>query len=566
MKIFKYFLVLGFLFLLLNGCATSQKLKSPQENPPAKQKQPESQQRAYSLYLDGALFDFQNQYEKALIEYYQALMFDSASAQINKSIARDLMRLQRYPAAILHLKKSLKYNPEDLETLNYLGEVYYNMKNYEQALIYYEWLFRETPYNTTVQNNLAFLYSTMKKNEKLLEFYGKLSVLYPTDVQRALKYAITALQLKKLDTARQTLNRIVEEDSTQLGALFVLGNLYEVENDTATAISIYHRVLNQDPADEDALHHLYQIYRGQEDWEEIAEIYSKYIEVDSNDSRGRLILGQAYFFMEEPENAKRVLLPVLDSDDFAPAALELLGRISFEKENLEEAQDYFSRLTAREPENRFGWIFLSMTYNQQQNYNESLKVLEEALRHMPKDADLLSMYGSTLNQAGQNQKALEPLEMAHQLNSEDLNTIVSLAAVYDQLQMWGKSDSLYEAALRKFPENALLLNNYSYSLSDRGIEMDKARLMSEKALEIEPDNSAYLDTMGWILYQNGNYEEARRYIQEALQGRENSAEVLEHMGDVYLKLNQPESARNYWQKALEIEPENAKLKQKLQSL
>jgi Tfp pilus assembly protein PilF len=176
------------------------------------------------------------------------------------------------------------------------------------------------------------------------------------------------------------------------------------------------------------------------------------------------------------------------------------------------------------------------------------------------------MYGSTLSQVGRDREAIPPLEKALALNKENTATITSIAAVYDKLEMWNKSDSLYQEALKKNPKNALLLNNFSYSLAQRDLQLEKALEMVDIALQIDPENGAYLDTKGWIHYKMGQYEEARRYIQKALDSREESAEVLEHMGDIYYQLGQLDDAKNFWQKALEKDPQNLELAQKIQDL
>jgi len=72
------------------------------------------------------------------------------------------------------------------------------------------------------------------------------------------------------------------------------------------------------------------------------------------------------------------------------------------------------------------------------------------------------------------------------------------------------SDSLYEEALRINPEFSLALNNYAYSLSERGLQLERALGMARKALEVAPDNPSYLDTIGWIYFRLGRYRTPNR--------------------------------------------------------
>jgi tetratricopeptide (TPR) repeat protein len=561
MRIKKITLLL-FISLFLGSCASTAKLaKTPKEN-----RDPASDEKAYNYFLNGALYDFEDQYEKGLIEYYQALLYDSTSAQIHKAIGRDLMRLQQYESAVKYLKKAYVYDPTDREILNYLGESYYNLKDFQQSLGYYEKLFKVDPYSSSVQNNLIFLYTNLKLNDRLLAFYKKLVEYYPGDTERALQYAMANVKNKNFDEAQRVLENIVGEDSTQLNAMFVLGTLFEVKKDTAQAIKIYHRILSENPDYEDALSNLYRIYRSEKNWNGVDQTYQPLVAMDSSNSQARVILAESYYYQEKYDSAKAVLEPVLKDNDFRPAALELLGRIAFEEALFDQAENYFTLLTQENPRNRYGWILLAVIYNREKKYQNSIDVLQRALTIHSNDPDLLGMYGSTLSEAGREQQALEPLEKAVKLDPNSTNNIASLAALYDKLKMWNKSDSLYEIALKQDPDNALLLNNYSYSLTDRGIDLEKAKQMVEKALSIDPDNGAYLDTIGWIYYNLGQYKEALSFIQKALNAREDSAEVIEHMGDVYYKLGQPDEARKYWEQAIEKDPQNSELKEKIRNL
>jgi Flp pilus assembly protein TadD len=321
-----------------------------------------------------------------------------------------------------------------------------------------------------------------------------------------------------------------------------------------------------DPENDEVLTRTYRTLRFQGKWEEIEKLFTGILAKNPQSPQARLILAETYYFQEKDQLAKEVLQPVLKDENFRPAAYEILGRIAFENENFTEAESLFIFLTQDNPNNRFGWLFLALIYNRENETQKSITVLQQSLTIHKNDPDLLAMYGNTLSQAGRDREALEPLQRALKLEEENLATISSIAAVYDKLGMWQKSDSLYQTALEQEPRNALLLNNYSYSLSQRNLNLEKALEMVTLALEIEPENGAYLDTKGWIYYQMEDYEKALLYIQKALEAREESAEVLEHMGDVYYKLGDLTKARTFWERALEKDPQNSDLAQKIENL
>ena len=89
--------------------------------------------------------------------------------------------------------------------------------------------------------------------------------------------------------------------------------------------------------------------------------------------------------------------------------------------------------------------------------------------------------------------------------------------------------------------------------------------MVNKALEADPENGAFLDTIGWVYFKIGNYDKALEYIKKSVAIRDSSAEVLEHLGDVYEKLGQMELAVENWKRAKTLDPDRESLTTKLQN-
>ena len=190
----------------------------------------------------------------------------------------------------------------------------------------------------------------------------------------------------------------------------------------------------------------------------------------------------------------------------------------------------------------------------------------------PENIDILVQYGNTLNRLGEKKEALILFEKANKLNPDYIVVIDMLGMLYDELKLFQKCDSLYEEALLRFPENDLLMNNYAYILSVRNERLAYAFKLAQKALEIQPDNAAYLDTIGWIYYRLGNYDLAEIYIKRSLEKREendsgdDNAVVIEHLGDVYFKQGKFNLAKEYWQRALQLDDVNLQLKEKLEKI
>ena len=103
------------------------------------------------------------------------------------------------------------------------------------------------------------------------------------------------------------------------------------------------------------------------------------------------------------------------------------------------------------------------------------------------------------------------------------------------------------------------------AISERDIQLAYALSLAKKAVAAQPENGAYLDTIGWIYYKLGNYDMALEYIKKSLDNREDGPVVIEHLGDVYLKLGYPDEAKIYWRRALQIDNDNEELKRKIEA-
>ena len=103
-----------------------------------------------------------------------------------------------------------------------------------------------------------------------------------------------------------------------------------------------------------------------------------------------------------------------------------------------------------------------------------------------------------------------------------------------------------------------MLNNYSYYLSLRGDNLERAEELSARCNELEPDQANYQDTYAWILYKQGKFLQARDWLEKAVEnGGGSNAVILEHLGDTHAKLNNITKALEFWNKAKENEKGDA---------
>ncbi len=158
---------------------------------------------------------------------------------------------------------------------------------------------------------------------------------------------------------------------------------------------------------------------------------------------------------------------------------------------------------------------------QRKEFDDAIVLYNEALKHADNDTLRSSLWGAIG-------------DMEHQRNETK------------------RCYKAYDKALRYHADNAMVLNNYAYFLSLDGKNLERALTMISRALALAQNNATYLDTMAWVLYKLGRYDEAKKYMQQALSlDRQQSAELALHYGDILHALGEEFMAKTYWRKALE---------------
>ncbi len=132
------------------------------------------------------------------------------------------------------------------------------------------------------------------------------------------------------------------------------------------------------------------------------------------------------------------------------------------------------------------------------------------------------------------------------------------SAILDELGKHQESRDFLEEGIVQLPKSDGMMNGLAYTLALEGCELDRALDLIDGALKNEPENFAYLDTLGWVLYKRGDYEGALRSLEQALSfGGTQSHEVYDHVGDVLIQLNRSSESPAWWAKSYSMKPASA---------
>ena len=164
---------------------------------------------------------------------------------------------------------------------------------------------------------------------------------------------------------------------------------------------------------------------------------------------------------------------------------------------------------------------------------------------------MASLIASAFVELDENRRAVQTLETARERAPEDLDLLFSLAATYERTSEFDRAEQAFRELVSADPGHAAGLNYLGYMLAERGRKLDEAVAFITRALAIDADNPAYLDSLGWAYYKQSRFGEALSPLERAASGAPKSSVIQEHLGDLYLELKRYPDAEAAVSRALE---------------
>ena len=522
--------------------------------------------KAVQHFVDGSLYELKGEYARAVLEYQDALRYEKDHA-IYFALSKSYSHLNKHALAIDAGKEAVRLAPDKLDYRRNLAEVCVAAFEMDLAATEYEEIVKRDSNSIDSWYNLARLYQNSKPL-KALEVYERIIERFGDEWDVLVRMAELYNSMGQVDKAIGALQKMSAIDpgnaelKRTLAQTFVRAQRYD------EALAVYADLREIDPGNFDYIGELATVYLLKKEYSKAAELYDLILEGDSVSIDVKLRIGEVYFSQLEKDStlvplARGLFERIRDNhpEDWRP--YWFLGAIGAISNNDSLSVSNFRKVTELASWNADGWVYLSSVFMQENKFEEVVTVLESAIKVLPDDFQVNLYIGVAYSRLGRNTDAVKALEHSREIDPKDVRAITQLALVYDGMMMHEESDKIYEEALKIDPNNHLVLNNYGYSLADRGLQLDRCLEMAKKAVEAQPDNSAYLDTIGWIYYRLGEYKQAEKYVTMAVEKGEVNAVVHEHLGDIYYMLDHKEQALVQWKRALELDEGNSVLRDKI---
>ena len=373
--------------------------------------------------------------------------------------------------------------------------------------------------------------------------------------------------------ALAAIDRVLEEEPSDYAAMYLKAVILSLQGETEAAVELARRLVALHPDSLDVVVLLGELLERQGLWQEADdELHriEKQLRIARETEAASRVLAQRAVVLsragawEEVAEALEEHLPELEDS----GQIDLVFLYAEAQARLEEsgkALAILSRFESDSPAGRAAIAKQAEILYRQEDDSAAAQRIQDLLA--TNDFDDLVRAAEVYQRLERYDEAIPILERALGLEPESTQAMFWLGASYERSGRGSDAENILQTLLDIDPNHAPALNYLGYMWADQGENLDRALVLVQQAVALEPENGAYIDSLGWTHFQLGQYEEARGHLERAAGLVGDDATVFEHLGDVYSALGQPSQAREFYQKSLAMDGENAsQVREKLDQL
>ena len=525
---------------------------------------------------------------KLLGRIYTRQIGDAQQGKVNDEMLR---------RAIEQYSRIATLEPKDVDTWLMLGRLHKIGQNSVEAEKAYQKILEIDPNHEDALTGLAVVYADLGDSQRSSELLKRLTDKTPsprTLVALASQYE----QMRNYTLAAETLGRALElqPENAELKSAYAQNLLLADKYDDA--LKIYSAMAADDPKNWQALLRVSQIYLQKKDFAKAREASQKAQAIEPRNLEVRYNDVSILEAEGKTAEAITVLKDVLASTAKRSYSsgekmnrarlLEQLGRMHRSTEQYADAIAAFRQIGELDPSLAPRSLAQVVdTYRLSKDFIKALEEADAASKKYPEDRVLLSVKASILAEVGKTDEAAATARQLLGSKEGDRDTYVTLAqiyekgknyaemakaldaadklsddkedkasiafmrgAMYEKLKKYDAAETEFRKVLDQDPKNAAALNYLGYMLADRNVRVADALKFIQTALDIEPNNPAYLDSLGWAYFRMGDLAKAEQYLRRAVEGFSKDPTVHDHLADVYAKQGNLKDAITHWQISL----------------
>jgi len=528
----------------------------------------------YSCFFSAIKAKSLEDYDEALKYFEKCINLDSKNASPYYESAIINTAKGSYMVAIEQIKAAVKLEPRNRWYIFLYAEILFNKQDFENASVQYKKLIALEPGNEELYFKLSDTYVYANEFKKAIAVYDDLQKYNGVDKMLSMQKQKLYRQLNDIKGAIRELNLITDIFPNDIEVMEILSELYLLNDEKEKAFKLFKQVAIIDPNNGRIHLTLADYYRENgENEKSYDELKLAFKSTELNiDTKIRILISYYQLIalntnMSSQANELAEILIQAHPESLKGRAV--FADVLYTSKKYQKAKEQYLIVLEKDKSKSEVWSQILFIQAEQNDFEGMIKTSKEALEYFP-SYPLFYYFNGVSNKWFKNYDlAIKSLETGVEFVVENQNLLLefysSLADIFYSKSNYEKSDKYYDMVLEIDSNNLLVLNNYAYYLSLRKTNLQKAKEMSFRCNELDPDNGTYQDTYGWILYELKEYELSKEWLLKALSnGSDKSPVVVEHYGDVLYRLGEISQAIDQWKKAKELGAVSKFLNQKIQ--
>lgn len=576
--IHKYFIFL-IIFVLLSGCGANRRIGVAEPETPsddsavrgdadeAEAGETEIFQNRYYHYLSAQRHITHGDLERAILDLQKVIDLDPDTAYLRRELAVFYLQQQNNSAAIGVLDALVASHPDDSESQFLYARALESLDRKEESIEAYEKLIDRDPEQEMAFLRLGDLYLEKNDLDNAFRVYSKLLEHFPYSYAGHFFIGKIYSFRKEYDLAEQHIRRTLDLVPGLEEPNYELAEIYKIKEEHQKAIDIYRGILDQNPKNLFAALELAVLYLEKGFTTEATALLKNVGAESYNDPALFRIIGQEYLEQNRFEAAGMLLGEMLKSAPEGSGLSYLLGIALVGSEDKAEAIERFKQV---DESSRFfirSAIQIALLYQETGRTDLAIDHIKKVIEKDSNNSDLYLYLGMFYEEIELLAEASQTLQEGLRINPKHIQLHFRLGVVFDKLKQRDQSIEQMKAVIQLDQQHVNALNYLGYTYADMGIHLDEAEKLIVTALELKPDDGYITDSLGWVYYKKGLFDQALIYLEKAVQLVPDDPTILEHLGDVYLKLNQAQKALDLYQRSLSLKKEDTNgIESKIRSL
>ncbi len=521
-------------------------------------------QQAYQNFTMAAIALNQGESEKARAYLESAIQKDPGSIYLHQKMALLLKELNQYAEALTYAQKALDLDPSNTISIILAGDLYALTGNDDLAVENYRKILNMEPDNQRIR---LLLTTILVRAHHLQEALDQLNLLIQENPELVVAQYYRGrinLEMNRYTEAEKALGDALRLNERLEPALFDMATLYQMTDREGDAVRTYEKLVELYPDNIPARERLVALYSKQ-GLKEKSEGQVKEIQKHSTPGAPeRQALGLIYLRQGRIEDSVAELEMIVNAWPDDDKSRYYLATAYEEKNDIESALKHFRGIPSESKYFINAQIHIAHLLTTKENFDEAIQVLENAMTLGEEKIELYLMLASVYEAKEAYDKAIAAIQEGLKLDDRNIDLIFRLGILLDKTGAKDASIEQMQKVLRIDPNHADALNYIGYTYAEQGIRLDEAMALIKKALGIRPESGYIMDSLGWVYYKKGDYDNAIRHLENAVKLTPDDPTINEHLGDAYLKMKDYKNALTYYQKALSLgSPMEKQLKEKI---